>query len=83
MYDFFIKNVYINKLSEIVGKYKNTIYESIKMKHVHVKLNKYFDFPSASNTKSLQIRLIIRCKYESVKVCFQKITYQIRHNKCF
>ena len=53
------------------------------MNYVHVKLNTYFDFSPASNTKSLKIRLIIRCKYESAKVCFQKITYQIRHNKCF
>ena len=32
------KNVYIDKLDEIVKKYNNTYHRTIKMKPVHVKL---------------------------------------------
>ena len=33
------KNVYINKLDDIVGEYNNTYHRTIKMKHVNVKDN--------------------------------------------
>ena len=32
-----LKNVYINKLDDIVNKYNNTYHSTIKMKHVDVK----------------------------------------------
>ena len=38
------KNVYIDKLDDIVKKYSNTYHTSIKMKPVDVKDNTYFDF---------------------------------------
>ena len=38
------KNVYINKLYDIVKKYNNTYHNSIKMKPVDVKDNTYIDF---------------------------------------
>ena len=37
------KNVYINKLDDIVNEYKNTYYRAIKMKPVDVKDNTYID----------------------------------------
>ena len=37
------KNVYIDKLDDIVGEYNNT-YRTIKMKPVDVKDNTYIDF---------------------------------------
>ena len=45
------KNVYIKKLDEIVNKYKNTYYRTIKMKPVDVKDNTYIDFGKESNNK--------------------------------
>ena len=38
------KNVYIDKLDDIVKKYNNTYHTSIKMKPVDVKDNTYIDF---------------------------------------
>ena len=37
------KNVYINKLDNIVNKYNNTYHRTIKMKPVDVKNNTYVD----------------------------------------
>ena len=38
------KNVYIDKLDDIVDEYNNTHHRTIKMKPVDVKDNKYIDF---------------------------------------
>ena len=38
------KNVYINKLDDIVGEYNSTYHRTIKMKPVDVKDNIYIDF---------------------------------------
>ena len=38
------KNVYINKLDDIVNEYSNTYHRTIKMKPVDVKDNTYIDF---------------------------------------
>ena len=39
-----LKNVYINKLDDIVGEYNNTYHKRIKMKPTEVKDNTYTDF---------------------------------------
>ena len=38
------KNVYIDKLDDIVNEYNNTYHRTIKMKSVDVKDNNYIDF---------------------------------------
>ena len=38
------KNVYIDKLDDIVNEYNNTYHRTIKMKPVDVKDNTYIDF---------------------------------------
>ena len=38
------KNIYIDKLDDIVNKYNNTCHTTIKMKLVDVKDNAYIDF---------------------------------------
>ena len=38
------KNVYINKLGDIVNEYNNTYHRTIKMKPADVKNNTYIDF---------------------------------------
>ena len=45
------KNVYIDKLDEIVNKYNNTYHRTIKMKPVDVKSNIYIDFKKENNRK--------------------------------
>ena len=53
------KNVYIDKLDDIVKKYNNTYHTSIKMKPVDVKDNTYIDFKKEVNGKSLNLKLVI------------------------
>ena len=43
------KNVYINKLDNIVNKYNNTYHRTIKMKPVDLKSSIYIDFNKESN----------------------------------
>ena len=41
IYDFSVKNVYIDKLADIVNKYNNTYHGTIKMKSADVNLSTY------------------------------------------
>ena len=43
------KNVYIDKLDEVVGEYNNTYHRTTKMKPVDVKDNTYIDFEKEVN----------------------------------
>ena len=45
------KNVYIDKLDDIVDKYSNTYHRSIKMKPIDVEGNTYIDFEKEVNNK--------------------------------
>ena len=45
------KNVYIDKLDDIVDEYNNTYHRTIKMKAVDVKDNTYIDFEKEVNNK--------------------------------
>ena len=53
------KNVYINKLDDIVGEYNNTYHRTIKMKPVDVKNNTYIDFEKKLIVKILNLKLVI------------------------
>ena len=45
------KNVYINKLDDIVDEYNNTYHRAIKMKPVDVKDKTYIDFKKEVNDR--------------------------------
>ena len=45
------KNVYIDKMDDIVGEYNNTYHRTIKMKPIDVKDNAYIDFKKELNDK--------------------------------
>ena len=53
------KNVYIDKLDDIVREYNNTYHTSIKMKPVDVKDNTYIDFKKKVIIKILNLKLVI------------------------
>ena len=53
------KNVYIDKLDDIVKKYNNTYHTSIKMKPVDVKDNTYSILKKRSVIKILNLKLVI------------------------
>ena len=51
------KNVYIDKLDDIVGQYNNTYHRTIKMKRVDVKDNTYIDFKNEVNDKDPKFKV--------------------------
>ena len=51
------KNVYINKLDDIVNEYNNTHHRTIKMKPVDVKDNTYIDFGEEVNDKDPKFKV--------------------------
>ena len=51
------KNVYIDKLHDIVNKYNNTYQRAIKMKHVDVKSSTKIDSSKESNDKDSKFKI--------------------------
>ena len=51
------KNVYIDKLDDIVNKYNNTYHSTIKMKSVDVKSNTYIDSSKEINDKDPKFKI--------------------------
>ena len=65
------KNVYIDKLDDIVNKYNNTYDSTIKMKPVDVKPNTYIDYSKEMNDEDPKFKIgdIVRIsKYKNVLV---------------
>ena len=61
------KNVYINKLDDIVNEYSNTYHRTIKMKPVDVRDNTYIDFE-----KSLKFKVGDQVRISKYKNIFAK-----------
>ena len=75
------KNVYIDKLDDIVNEHNNTYHRIIKMKPIDVKDNTYIDFSTEVNDKDPKFKVgdhIIITKYKNI---FAKDTHQIGLNK--
>ena len=63
------KNVYIDKLDDIVNKYNNTYHSTIKMKPVDVKSNTYINSSKEINDKDPKFKIgdIVRIsKYKNI-----------------
>ena len=63
------KNVYIDKLNDIVNEYNNTYHRTIKMKPVHVKDNTYIDFGNEVNDKDPKFKVgdyVRMSKYKNI-----------------
>ena len=64
-----LRNVYIDKLDDIVDKYNNTYHRTIKMKPVNVKSSTYVDSSKEINNEDpkFKIRDIVRLsKYKNI-----------------
>ena len=70
------KNVYIDKLDDIVNKYNNTYYKTIKMKPADVKPSTYID-SSKEILKVLNLKLLLYLEYQNTKTFLQKAMPQI------
>ena len=66
------KNVYIDKLDDIVGEYNNTYHKTIKMKPVDVKDNTYIDFKKDVNDKDPKFKVGDHVRISKYKNIFAK-----------
>ena len=66
------KNVYIDKLDDIVGEYNNTYHRTIKMKPVDVNDNTYIDFKKEANDKDLKFKVGDHARISKYKNIFAK-----------
>ena len=53
------KNVYIDKLDDVVNKYKNTNHSTIKMKPADVNSSTYINFTIENNKTNINLKLVI------------------------
>ena len=70
------KNVYIDKLADMVNKYNNT-YSTIKIKSVDVKSSTHIDFNRENIKKIVNSKLVTMQEYRNIKTCLQKVLFQI------
>ena len=66
------KNVYIDKLDNIVNKYNNTYHNRIKMKSVDVKSNTYFESSKEINVKNPKFKIGDTVRISKYKNFFAK-----------
>ena len=67
------KNVYIDKLDDIVNEYNNTYHRTIKMKPVDVKDNTYIDFEKEVNDKDPNFKVGDYVRISKYKNIFAKV----------
>ena len=70
------KNMYIDKLDDIVNKCNNTYHRTIKMKPVDAKSNTYIDSSTEKikMIKILNLTFVILLEYQNTKIFFQTVT---------
>ena len=66
------KNVYINKLDDIVGEYNNAYHRTVKMKPVDAKDNTYIDFKKEANDKDPKVKVGDHVRISKYKNVFAK-----------
>ena len=67
-----LKNVYIDKIDDIVSEYNNTYHRNIKMKPVDVKDNTYIDFEREVNNKDPKFKVGDGVRISKYKNIFTK-----------
>ena len=66
------KNIYIDKLDDIVNKYNNRYYSTFKMKPVDVNSSTYIDFGIENNDKDLKFKVGEHPRISKYKSIFVK-----------
>ena len=66
------KNVYVDKLDDIVNKYNNTYHSTIKMKPVDVKSSTYIDFNKKSSKEDSEYKVGDHLKISKYNNIFAK-----------
>ena len=67
-----LKNVYIDKLDDVVNKYNNTYHSTIKLKPVDVKSNTYIESSKKTNDKNPKFRIVDTVRLSKYKNIFAK-----------
>ena len=67
------KNVYIDKLDNIVNEYKITYHRTIKMKPIDVKDNTYFNIIKEVNNKDPKFKVSNHVRISKYKTIFAKV----------
>ena len=67
-----LKNVYIDKLDDIVNEYNNTKHKTIKMKPTDVKDNTYIDFGKEVNDNNPKFKVGDHVRISKYKNIFNK-----------
>ena len=75
------KNVYIDKLDDVVNRYNNTYHKTIKMKPADVKPNKNINFGKEINPKDPEFKNDDIVRIQNIKIFLQNVTLQIRVTK--
>ena len=75
------KNVYTDKLDDIVNEHNNTYHTTIKMKQVDVKDNTYIDFKKEFNDKGPKFKVGDHVRISKYKIFLVKDTHQIGQKK--
>ena len=68
------KNVYIDKLDDIVNRYNNAYHKIIIIK-IDVKPSKYIDFNKDNDMEGLNLKLVIILEYQDIKILLQKAMF--------
>ena len=75
------KNVFIDKLDDIVDKHNNTYHSTIKMRPVDVKSSTYINSSEEINDEDPNLKLVILLEYQNIKTFLQKAMFQISQKK--
>ena len=70
------KNVYIDKLDDVVNESNNTYHRTIKIKPVDVKDNTYIDSSKEVNDKDPKFKVGDHVKFQNTKAFLLKDTFQ-------
>ena len=71
------KNMYINKLDDIVNKYNNTYHDTIEIKPVDAKSSTYIDSDKNNNNGDPKFKVSDHVRLSNYKTFLQKVTFQI------
>ena len=67
------KNMYNDKLYEVVKKYNNKYHRTIKIKSDNEKSSMYIDFNKKIIRKVLNLELVVTLKYRNIKIFLRKV----------
>ena len=70
------KNLYIDKLDDIVNEYNNTFHRTIKMKSIEVKDNTYIDSSKEVNDKDAKFKVGDYVRISKFRNIFAKDTLE-------